>query len=117
MLRELVHEMLSLDGHTVETADGGEAALVAFSAAAQAGRPFDVVITDLGMPKMDGRQLARFLKEQAPTLPVIVMTGWGTLMKGEEDLGAPVDGLLSKPPSIPQLQAVLSRVLSRSKPA
>ena len=71
------------------------------------------VITDLGMPRLDGRQLAQILKKESPSTPVIMMTGWATLMKGEEDLPLHVDGVLNKPPKITELQETLRRVTQR----
>ena len=46
-------------------------------------------------------------------MPVIMMTGWATLMKGEEDLPLHVDGVLNKPPKITELQETLRRVSQR----
>ena len=61
------------------------------------------------MPHLDGRQLAQILKSESPLTPVIMMTGWGTLMKGEE-LPPHVDGMLNKPPKITELQVMLHKV-------
>jgi signal transduction histidine kinase/CheY-like chemotaxis protein len=114
LLRDLLREILEMDGHTVHAADGGQAGLDAFRNASRIGRPFDVVITDLGMPHLDGRELTHLLKKESPATPVIMMTGWGSLMNGGKDLRAPVDGLLSKPPKLQELQQVLWRVTSRA---
>jgi CheY-like chemotaxis protein len=111
LLRELIREILETDGHTVVTADGGHTGLEAFRSAVRDQQPFDVVITDLGMPHMDGRQLTGLLKQESPATPVIMMTGWGALMKGEKEVHAPVDGLVNKPPKIRELQEVLARVV------
>src|SRR5437870_248569 len=112
LLRELLKEILEHDGHSVELADGGQAGLDAFRAAKQRGETFDVVVTDLGMPRLDGRQLAQILKSESPTTPIIMMTGWGTLIKGE-DLPPQVDGMLNKPPRIGELQEALRKVIQR----
>jgi CheY-like chemotaxis protein/two-component sensor histidine kinase len=112
LLRDLMKEILEFEGHTVATADGGQAGLDAFRAARQNGRGFDVVVTDLGMPRLDGRQLTQILKKESPSTPIIMMTGWGTLIKGE-DLPAEVDGMLNKPPNISQLQEALRQVTRR----
>jgi CheY-like chemotaxis protein len=110
LLRGLVREILEFDGHSVEVADGGQAGVSAFQAARAEGRPFEVVITDLGMPNVDGRQLAEAVKRESPGTPVIMMTGWGTLMKGERDVPPHVDVMLNKPPKMTELQEALRKV-------
>ena len=112
LLRELVKEILECDGHSVEAADGGQTGLDAFRAAQKRQQPFDVVVTDLGMPHLDGRQLAQILKTESPSTPIIMMTGWGTFTRGE-DLPAQVDGLLNKPPKISELHEALRKVTQR----
>jgi signal transduction histidine kinase/HAMP domain-containing protein len=108
-VRELVFEMLRHDGHQVETADGGKHGVIAFQTAQAAGKPFDVVITDLGMPHMDGREVALALKNEKPQTPVIMLTGWGVFMK--EDNTSQIDGILGKPPRIQEIRAKLREVL------
>ena len=81
----------------------------AFRAARKRDQPFDVVVTDLGMPRLDGRQLTQILKSESPLTPILMMTGWGTLIKGE-DLPAQVDGMLNKPPNIGELLEALRKV-------
>ena len=115
LLREMLQQILEQGGHSVEVADGGPAGLALFRAARQRGQPFDVVITDLGMPYLDGRQLAKTMKREAST-PIIMLTGWGSLMKDDGDLPAQVDGVLSKPPRIAELYEMLGKV-TRAKAA
>jgi signal transduction histidine kinase/DNA-binding response OmpR family regulator len=110
LLRELLKEVLETDGHDVSVADGGQVALDIFRAAQREGRPFDAVITDLGMPHLDGRRLAQILKSESPATPVIMMTGWGTLMREDGDKPANVDGMLNKPPKIRELQETLRQL-------
>lgn len=109
LLRELVKEILERDGHHVEVMDGGESGVEAFRQASRRGAPFDVVITDLGMPYVDGRQVARTLKSESPGTPVIMLTGWGAFMKEDGDLPPQVDGVLSKPPRSRELREILSK--------
>src|SRR5438046_405947 len=72
LLREMLRQILEAGGHSVETADGGQAGLDLFRSAAQRGAPFEVVITDLGMPYLDGRQLSQIIKRESPATPVIM---------------------------------------------
>jgi signal transduction histidine kinase/CheY-like chemotaxis protein len=110
LLRELVSEILETDGHEVLCADGGPEALKVFHACRDKGHPVDVVITDFGMPVMDGAELTNRIKAISPASPVIMMTGWGKMMRGEEEVPAPVDALVSKPPRMPEIQAALRKV-------
>jgi DNA-binding response OmpR family regulator len=101
----------------VEVADGGETGLTTFRAAREKKEPFDVIITDLGMPYLDGRQLSRAIKNESPDTPIIMLTGWGTIMKEDGDMPAQVDGVLSKPPKIAELYAMLAKVTREAKAA
>ena len=69
LLRAMLREILEKSGHTVQVADGGEAGIAAFRSA-RPEKPFEVVITDLGMPRVDGRQVAALLKKESPKTPV-----------------------------------------------
>jgi len=112
LLRELLKELLEHDGHQIEVSDSGQSGIDAFRLARQQGQPFDVVITDLGMPYLDGRQVAKILKAESPSTPVIMLTGWGAFMKEDGALPAQVDGVLSKPPRLRELRETLLRVTS-----
>lgn len=112
LLRDLLKEMLERDGHAVEVCDGGQSGLDTFRQARQQGRPFDVVITDLGMPYVDGRQVAKTLKEESPVTPIIMLTGWGAFMKDDTTAPVQVDSVLSKPPRSKELRETLGRLAS-----
>jgi signal transduction histidine kinase/HAMP domain-containing protein len=109
LLRELIKEILERDGHTVEVSDSGQSGIDEFRVARERGRPFDVVITDLGMPYLDGRQVAKTIKQESPSTPVIMLTGWGAFMKEDGNAPEQVDGIISKPPRSRELRGMLSR--------
>jgi len=109
LLRELIKQILENDGHAVEVSDGGQSGLDEFRLARERGRPFDVVITDLGMPYIDGRQVAKTVKHESPATPVVMLTGWGAIMKEDGNVPAQVDGIISKPPRSRELREILSR--------
>jgi signal transduction histidine kinase/ActR/RegA family two-component response regulator/uncharacterized membrane protein affecting hemolysin expression len=111
LLREMLEQLLENSGHVAAVADGGQAGLEMFRNARQLGDPFDVVITDLGMPYLDGRQVAQTIKRESPDTPVIMLTGWGTMMKDDGDTPTQVDAVLSKPPKINELFETISRLL------
>jgi signal transduction histidine kinase/CheY-like chemotaxis protein len=104
--------VLELDGHTVTAANDGRAGVDTFRTAHAAGETFAVVITDLGMPYMDGNEVARAIKETSAKTPVILLTGWGRRMAGERDLPANVDRTLDKPPKLPELREALADTLA-----
>ncbi|HWF19875.1 MAG TPA: ATP-binding protein [Verrucomicrobiae bacterium] len=110
LLRELVKEMLERDGHHVQSVDGGQAGVDMFHKAMEKHHPFDVVLTDLGMPFVDGREVARLLKKASPQTPVVLLTGWGAFMKRDGEVPAQVDGVLSKPPRLNELREMLAHV-------
>ena len=109
LLRELIKEMLERDHHAVEVCDSGQSGLDEFRFSRERGRPFDVVITDLGMPYIDGRQVAKIIKQESPTTPVIMLTGWGAFMKEEGNAPTKIDGIISKPPKVRDLREALRR--------
>ena len=116
LLRELLREILEFYHHEVQTADGGESGLQAFHTARTSGQPFDAVITDLGMPSVDGRQVAEKIKAESPGTPVIMLTGWGSML-AEKGEGVPrVDAILSKPPRVEELVNALSKVTGLATP-
>ena len=110
LLLKSLCDTLEVDGHDVTTASGGQAGIEAFAAANASGKPFPVVITDLGMPHVDGRKVASTVKASAPSTLVIMLTGWGRRLVTEGDIPPGVDQVLSKPPKLLELRAALSRV-------
>jgi signal transduction histidine kinase/HAMP domain-containing protein len=110
LLRELLKEILEREGHRVSVADGGQSGVDEFRAAASRHHPFDVVLTDLGMPYFDGRQVVKTIKEESPATPIIMLTGWGTFMKEDGDMPDQISGILTKPPRSHELREMLRRV-------
>jgi CheY-like chemotaxis protein len=107
---ETLVAMLEASGHRATTAEGGQAGIEAFIAAQADGAHFSVVLTDLGMPGLDGRAVANAIKRASPATPVILLTGWG------EDVhaGDPgIDLVMAKPPRLGDLRAALARFVQR----
>ncbi|HYJ41356.1 MAG TPA: response regulator, partial [Steroidobacteraceae bacterium] len=80
-------------------ANGGQAGIDMFGAACDGNLPFSTVITDLGMPHVDGRQVAAAIKAIERTARIIMLTGWRQLLADGSDAPAHVDKILSKPPN------------------
>jgi PAS domain S-box-containing protein len=114
-VREALKAMLSHSGHQVEVCADGEEALAAFRSGKAAETGFDVVITDLGMPHMDGKTLAREIKELSPSTPVILLSGWGNFMNLDGERPEHVDCLLGKPPTLARLLAAIREVLKEKQ--
>jgi CheY-like chemotaxis protein/two-component sensor histidine kinase len=89
-------------GHQADTESDPEQALERFRR-----KPYDVVITDLAMPKLDGKELARRIQELAPEVPVVLLTGWGDQFRYGEQRPAGVWHVLTKPVTVDQLARVL----------
>jgi signal transduction histidine kinase/ActR/RegA family two-component response regulator len=105
---ESLRNILRGDGHRVTAAEGGQAGIDAFGTAMNLDEPFDVVITDLGMPHVDGRKVAASIGKASPGTPIILLTGWGQRLLDENDVPAAVHRVLAKPPRLGELRSALS---------
>ncbi|SFU31725.1 ATP-binding protein [Pseudoduganella namucuonensis] len=103
-----LRDILEQDGHRVVAADGGQAGIDSFRAAHTRGEPYELVITDLGMPYVDGRRVAQSVKQLSPSTPVILLTGWGQRIVAEGDMPVHVDRVLGKPPKLRELREALA---------
>jgi CheY-like chemotaxis protein len=108
--------VLQLNGHDITATDGGQAGIEALRAAREAGTPFDLVITDLGMPYIDGNQVARAVKELFPSTPVVLLTGWGRRMSSGDEAPAHVDFVLPKPLELDELREIFVKIARAPRP-
>jgi CheY-like chemotaxis protein len=97
-------------GYEVEIAEDGETALARYKTA-----KYDLVITDLQMPKIDGLELAAAIKKLSPAQPIILITAYAESLKGDHERLAKVDFVLEKPFSLQQLQDALARTFPISE--
>ncbi len=117
LLRQSMRAILEREGHLVSVAAGGRAGIEAFAAATQHGERFQVVITDLGMPHVDGRAVASAVKGMLPDTPVILLTGWGQHLRDGNEVPADVDYMLNKPANLSELRAALAELSPQASPA
>jgi DNA-binding NtrC family response regulator len=103
-IRSILNDILSLDGHKVTDAESGQKAVECFQP-----DKFDVVITDLGMPGMSGWEVAKFIKEKDPDMPLILISGWGGQIDNQKLQEYKIDFMLSKPFNIEQIRSVLAQ--------
>jgi signal transduction histidine kinase/ActR/RegA family two-component response regulator len=110
---EVLQILLKDGGHRVEVATDGASGLEAFRAARASREPFDVVLTDSGMPHMNGTQVALNVKRESNETPVIMLTGWGGIMQAEGTHPENIDAVLSKPPQANELIGALHKVTGK----
>jgi signal transduction histidine kinase/ActR/RegA family two-component response regulator len=115
LLIKSLREALEDDGHTVVTASSGQEGIDIFRAAQAPHQKFGVVITDLGMPYIDGRKVAAAVKAASPLTPVILLTGWGQRLVIEGEVPPHVDCVLNKPPKLRDLREALNRSAASAK--
>ena len=107
-IREIITEFLDTLGYNVISARDGEEALRMCTKYS-----FDLVITDIRMPKLNGLKLLQMLKQIFPTLPVILMTGYQPSKSQEEAMTTKADAYLLKPFSLSSLRDILLKVIKR----
>ena len=115
MLIKSLRDVLEGDGHSIVVADSGQGGIDAFLTARRSPEPFSLVITDLGMPYVDGRKVAAAVKAVSPATPVIMLTGWGRRLIAENDVPPCVDRVLSKPPRLTELRAALAELTGEAR--
>lgn len=114
LLLKSLRDALEGDGHLTVAANGGQAGIDAFRKAL-ASEPFDAVITDLGMPGVDGRRVASSIKAASAATPVILLTGWGQRLAAEGDIPDHVDLVLNKPPKLRELRQTLAQCVPQAR--
>ncbi|HEU4439054.1 MAG TPA: GAF domain-containing protein [Methylomirabilota bacterium] len=101
--REMLADVLLSRGHYVTLAGGGREALQRFERG-----DYDLVITDLGMPEVNGWEVARAIKAMRASMPVLLLTGWADAV--DADAGR-VDAVIKKPFDVTKLAAAVSEAL------
>src|SRR5918994_803834 len=108
-VRGFLKRGLEIDGHHVTTAVDGADALDRLT---EAGGAFDLLLTDIRMPIMDGIALALAAKRDYPELTILLMTGFADQRERAKGLQAIVVDVLTKPFSLADLRATVKRVLT-----
>jgi CheY-like chemotaxis protein len=104
---EVVRYLLESFGYECETAADGPSGLARF-----AEGDWDLVLTDLEMPEMDGWQVIDAIRQRAPAMPIVVITAFSdpSVMRRASEWGVPV---IAKPFPMATLKAVVGEALSR----
>ncbi|WP_114520215.1 response regulator [Altererythrobacter sp. ZODW24] len=110
MVRAVAERALTRQGYTVTTAADGELGL----AEVANGGEFDLIVSDVVMPGMDGPAMARAIRKVAPDLPVIFMSGYAEEQL-RNDIDIPGMHFMAKPFSVDQISKKVAGVLGASK--
>jgi len=101
-VRDILCRLLRTKGHQVEVASNGEEGIKLFR-----DQEFDLVFTDLGMPKISGWEVGRALKRLNSKIPVIMITGWGMELSREKMSENGIDLIISKPFNFDQVSQLI----------
>jgi len=105
-VRDILSRMLKTKGHQVVVASNGEEGIERFRS-----QPFDLVFTDLGMPKLSGWEVGKTIKEINPKVPVAMITGWGVELDREKLSESGIDLIVSKPFNFDQVIHLVSEAM------
>ncbi|MDO9080004.1 MAG: sigma-54 dependent transcriptional regulator, partial [Desulfuromonadales bacterium] len=109
-MRRLLDRLLSREGYETATVGSGKDAIRQMRA-----DTFDLVVTDIKMPEMDGLQLLDEIKAYNPSLPVIVITAYGTVENAVQALRAGAYDYITKPFESDELRLTVAQVLERQR--
>jgi len=107
-VRTFTARALQAAGHAVETAEDGEAGMDRITAAAGG---YDLVLSDIRMPVMDGIEMARTAARAFPSLRILLMTGYAEQRERAAELEGVVVGVVNKPFTLPQIRDEVARAL------
>ena len=111
-MRTLVARALALDGHDTVTVEDGAEALDVLTE--ENGR-FDLLLTDIKMPVMDGIALALAVARDFPNLTILLMTGFADQRERASGLNAIVHDVVTKPFSIADIRTAVTDALAAAK--
>ena len=109
-VREFVRRALSYHGHNVTAVGDGGSALAALEET-----PYDLLLTDIVMPGMDGIALALKATKDRPALPVVLMTGFAAERQRAHNLDALIDRVVSKPFSLKEICTAVEEALQKRR--
>jgi two-component system response regulator PilR (NtrC family) len=109
-MRDILAISLSKEGYEVTVAESGDAAIET-----SRREPFDAVITDLRMPRTDGLQVLRSVKERTPETAVIMVTAVGSTETAIEAMRLGAYDYITKPFKLDEINLIISRALERKR--
>jgi len=112
-VRSFVSRALELDGHRVETACDGVEALERLT---ESDGGYDLLVSDVKMPLMDGIALAHQAANQWPGLPILLMTGFADQRERAQDLSQVIRDVVTKPFTLQQIREAVSDAAAADAP-
>ena len=109
-IRKTLTEILSFEGYKVEEAADGEEGLRKFKE-----KTFDVVLCDIKMPKIDGMEFLQKAAETAPDVPIIMISGHGTIETAVEAVKRGAYDFIAKPPDLNRMLITIRNAMERNK--
>jgi len=106
-LRTVLSSELHTEGYLVSTASDGDEAIDLLQS-----HSYDLILLDIKMPRVDGFQVLRFVKEKLPHIKVIMLTGFADLKNAIESKKLGAEDFISKPYDLIDLLATIERVLA-----
>ncbi|MBI5513662.1 MAG: response regulator [Deltaproteobacteria bacterium] len=110
VIREILADFLTLEGFFVRTAEDGAAAMAELDA-----RPYDLVISDLKMPRMGGLELLGHVTRQWPNMVTVIMTGFGTVETAIDAMKRGAYDYVLKPFRIEEVVHIIQRGLEKRR--
>ena len=111
-MRQLVARAVAMDGHETTTAEDGAEALEILI---RNNGAFDLLLTDIKMPVMDGLALALATARDFPKLPILLMTGFADQRERASGLEALISDVISKPFSVAEIRFAVAAALAKGK--
>jgi len=105
VMREFLSEVL--EDYNIETADDGAEAIEKIKL-----KKYDLIITDMKMPKVSGEEVVKFTKENYNTTKIIVISGYSSLSSVSNTVGYGANAFLTKPFTIKQLRSEVEKALN-----
>lgn len=111
-VRDFVTRVLTMHGHSVLIAEDGAEAVELMGS-----HHFDMLLSDIAMPMMDGISLALKVRATRPHVPILLMTGFADERQRAHNLTLLIEGLITKPFNMEQLLAAVNKALQNSRSA
>ncbi|WP_223477305.1 response regulator [Oricola indica] len=108
-VRTFTARALQIDGHSVDQAEDGD---IGLARAAEKGGAYDLVLSDIRMPAMDGIAMATEMAKDFPDLKILLMTGYAEQRERAREVSAIIVDVVQKPFTLAEIRSAVSRALA-----